>query len=398
MFTNPQHLKISIVKPLEKVKKNYDNTNSRKVVTIKDRRSWVEVSVSGVLNNYNICRSSLPANTDIMAVVKADAYGHGDKVVAKFLSDNGINNFAVSNIDEAIHIREAGAEGQILILGYTPIDRAGDLVKHDITQALLSEEYAAELLVVSREIKCQFAIDTGMRRIGLNADDPISCEQIIRKYATNLAGLFTHLCVADTPEQDEFTAKQIKLFEVVCDRVSDLNLPYMHCMNSAGGLWHESKYSSLARLGIILYGLKPDYMNELPKGIEPVMSWKSVVSMVKTVKLGDTIGYGRTYTVEKPMTISTIPTGYADGYSRLLSNKGWVLIKGRKAPIVGRVCMDQMMVDVSDIPGVEIGTEVVLMGKSGDERITADDLAHIYGTIGYEIVCGINKRVERVYI
>ena len=213
-----------------------------------------------------------------------------------------------------------------------------------------------------------------------------------------LDGLFTHLCVADTPERNDFTEKQIRLFDELVDHVSDLNLQHCHCMNSAGGLWHKSKTSCFARLGIVLYGLKPDYMNTLPDGIEPVMSWKSVVSMVKEVKPGDTIGYGRTFTVEEAMILATIPTGYADGYSRLLSNRGWVLINGKKAPIVGRVCMDQMMVDVTGIPNVELGSEVVLMGRSGDERISADDLAHLYGTIGYEIVCGINKRVERIYI
>ena len=240
-----------------------------------------------------------------------------------------------------------------------------------------------------------------MRRIGLNTDDPIECECVIRKtYSTflHLEGLFTHLCVADTPDQDEFTKHQIFLFEDIVSRVADLNLPFCHCMNSAGGLWHHSDVSCFARLGIILYGLKPDYMNTLPEGIEPVLSWKSVVSMVKKVKPDDTVGYGRSYTVERPMTIATIPTGYADGYPRLLSNKGWVLIKGKKAPIVGRVCMDQMMIDVTDISDVQFETEVVLIGKSGDEVVTADDLAHLIGTIGYEIVCGISKRVERSYI
>lgn len=173
----------------------------------------------------------------------------------------------------------------------------------------------------------------------------------------------------------EFTRKQISKFDALCDRIADLNLPYCHCMNSAGSLWHQSKHSCLARLGIILYGLKPDYLNTLPTEIEPVLTWKSVVSMVKTVNSGDTIGYGRSFVVTKPMIIVTIPTGYADGYSRLLSNKGWVLINGRKAPIVGRVCMDQMMVDVTNIPNVELNTEVVLIGKSGNEVITADDLA-----------------------
>ena len=363
-------------------------------------RSWVEVSMKTLWNNYSLYKKELPDTQKVMAVVKADAYGHGDKVVAKFLSDHGVRHFAVSNIDEGIHIREAGVEGQILILGYTPIDRAEELIKHDITQALLSEEYAAKIAETRWPVKCEFAIDTGMRRIGLNSDDPENCERVIRYYASKveLDGVFTHLCVADTPEEDEFTERQSELFEEMVSRGSDLHLPYCHCMNSAGGLWHHSELSCFARLGIILYGLKPDYLNTLPEGIEPALSWKSVVSMVKEVKPGDTIGYGRSFKVDRPMTIATIPTGYADGYSRLLSNKGWVLINGLRAPIVGRVCMDQMMVDVTDIQNIAIGTEVVLLGKSGEEKITADDLAHLYGTIGYEIVCGISKRVKRIYI
>lgn len=361
-------------------------------------RSWVEISKEVILNNCINYKKNLPAGVDIMAVVKADAYGHGDGVISKFLSDNGIRHFAVSNIDEAIHIREVGVKGQILILGYTPVGRADDLVKYDITQTLLSEEYASELLSIERDIKCHFAIDTGMRRIGLNADDLDSCEQTIRKYAKNLTGLFTHLCVADLPEHNIFTEKQIKQFTEVCKRVEDLSIPYLHYMNSAGGLWHKSTFSSFARLGIILYGLKPDYKNTLPDGIKPALSWKSVVSMTKKVFPGDTVGYGRTFTVEQPMLIATIPTGYADGYNRLLSGKGWVLIKGKRAPIVGRICMDQMMVDVTDIPNVVMGTEVVLLGNSEKETITADDLAFLYGSIGYEFVCGISKRVERVYV
>ena len=357
------------------------------------KRSWVEIDLNQLKRNYEIYKSLQPAGREVMVVVKADAYGHGDKEVAATLDAMGVKHFAVSNIDEAIHVRSV-TDGEILILGYTPIDMAEGLVENNITQALLSEEYTEKLLSTRLPIKCQFAIDTGMRRIGLNADDVVECERVIRKYRDYLTGLFTHLCVADTPEQDEFTDRQIKKFEAVCDRVADLNLA-CHCMNSAGGLWHTGS-SSYARLGIILYGLKPDYMNTLPKGVEPVLSWKSVVSMVKDVKPGDTIGYGRSYTVTHPMKIATIPTGYADGYSRLLSNKGWVLINGKRANIVGRVCMDQMMVDVSAIKGVGIGTEVVLLGQSGSEKITADDLANVYGTIGYEIVCGINKRVKRV--
>ena len=310
---------------------------------MNNRRSWIEVDLNQLISNLNIYKSHMSSNQEIMAVVKADAYGHGDKIVSKFLFDQGIYNFAVSNIDEAIHIREAGVQGQVLILGYTPIERCNDLVKYDITQTLISEEYAEHIAETRLPIKCQFAIDTGMNRIGLCADNLDECERSIRHYSDKLLlnGLFTHLCVADMSDQNEFTIRQISLFENICKRLSDLKLPYCHCMNSAGGLWHNSETSCFARLGIILYGLKPDYMNILPYGIKPVLSWKSVVSMIKTVNVGDSIGYGRTYIVNKPMKIATIPTGYADGYSRLLSNKGSVLINGKIAPIVGRVCMDQ---------------------------------------------------------
>lgn len=366
------------------------------------RRSWVEIDLSILLNNLKIYQSIIPDNTRIMAVVKADAYGHGDAIVSKFLSENGIHDFAVSNIDEAIHIRKSGVKGQILILGYTPIDRLYELLDYDITQALVSEEYAEQLSKTCPSVKCQFAIDTGMNRIGLNGKDASYCESVIRNYSKKISlnGCFTHLCVADTENTSskEFTARQIDLFVKIISRVKDLHLPYNHCLNSAGGMWHSCEESCFARLGIVLYGLKPDYSNTIPEGIKPVLSWKSVVSMVKIVEEGDTIGYGRSFCAPKTMSVATIPTGYADGYSRLLSNKGWVLINGERAPIVGRVCMDQMMVDVSNISNVEMGTEVVLLGNSGDLSITADDLAHLYGTIGYEVLCGINKRVDREYI
>ena len=289
-------------------------------------------------------------------------------------------------------LREANVSGQILILGYTPISSATELVEYEITQAILSEDYAERLK--GKGVKAQFAIDTGMNRIGIDADKPDESERIIRKYASefDLTGLFTHLCVADTEEEKEFTMDQIGKFKVVSERVKDLKLPYIHCMNSAGGLWSK-QYGNLVRLGIVLYGLKPDYNNTLPVGIKPVLTWKSVISMIEKVQPGETIGYGRTYTVNKEMTVATIPTGYADGYNRLLSNKGKVIINGKKAPIVGRVCMDQIMVDVTGI-SVDFEDEVTLLGN----EYNADDMARDIGTIGYEVVCDINKRAPRVYL
>ena len=364
------------------------------------KRSWVEVNLSILCNNLEIYSFRLPLSVQIMAVVKADAYGHGAVEVSRALQEAGITDFAVSNVLEAVELREAGIKGQILILGYTPIEDLELLSKYDITQAIISSDYADDLIASNHHIKCQYAIDTGMNRIGLDADNVEECEQEIRRVAEKLqlTGLFTHLCVADTPSEDGFTSLQQEKFKRVVESVKNLNLPYIHALNSAGGLWHQGGFSNLNRLGIIMYGLKPDYMNSLPEGIEPAMEWKSVVSMVKLVHPGETIGYGRTFTVEKEMKIATIPTGYADGYNRALSNKGYVLINGKKAPIVGRVCMDQFMVDVTDIPDVRAYDEVVLIGKSGDEMLTADDMAQMLGTIGYEVVCDVGKRVQRVYL
>lgn len=357
------------------------------------KRSWVEINLGNIISNYNIYKAQLPETQKIMAVVKADAYGHGEVNVAKCLQKEGCQHFAVSNIDEGITLRECGISGQILILGYTPTSLASELLNYDITQTLLDEDYAEKMS--EKGIKAQFAVDTGMNRIGLDADDPEKCERTIRKYsnAFKLTGLFTHLCVADTQSEKEFTDLQIEKFKKVVDRVKNLKLPFIHCMNSAGGLWSNA-YGNLVRLGIILYGLKPDFSNELPEGIKSALKWKSVISMIKNVHPGETIGYGRSYKADREMIVATIPTGYADGYNRILSNKGKVLINGKAAPIVGRVCMDQLMVDITDISEVGVEDEVTLLG----DGYTPDDMARDIGTIGYEVICDIGKRVSKVYI
>lgn len=373
-----------------------------------EKRSWIEINLTQLRKNYLEYKKSLKTDAEIMAVIKADAYGHGDVQVARLLSECGVHLFAVSNIDEAVGLREAGIQGEILILGYTSVFYAKTLWYHDLTQAIVSEEYAKVLAETGLKIKCQFAIDTGMNRIGLDGDNAEECERVIRTYndSLNLTGIFTHLCVADTDtvECKEFTIGQISKFKAVAERILDLHLPYVHCCNSAGGLFYLKDnemfkhIGSVVRVGIILYGLKPDDNNELPDGIGPAMEWKSQISMVKDVHSGETIGYGRTYTVNKESRIATVTTGYADGLNRLLSNKGFVMINGYKAPIVGRVCMDQTLVDVTCIPNVKMGTRVTLIGRSGGLVYTADDMARDLGTIGYEIICNITKRVQRFYV
>ena len=369
------------------------------------KRSWVEIDLSQLQRNYQIYKDSLPQGFEIMAVVKANAYGHGDVTVAQQLEKLGCRLFAVSNLQEAIRLRQANIRGEILIFGYTPTESFDLLIQYDITQAVFSKTYARALLEVAAEradlIKVQFAIDTGMSRIGFSADSPKETEETIRAYAKQFhaTGIFTHLCVADGEDSESisFTKQQIQRFESLSGRLRDLNFPFVHCLNSAGGLYHSCKIAGPVRLGIVLYGLKPDASNLLPDGILPIMTWKSVVSMVKSISAGQSVGYGRTYMASRDMKIATIPTGYADGYSRALSNRGWVLMQGQRAPIVGRICMDQMMVDVSHIPDIKMGDEVVLLGKSRELSFTADDMAQIIGTIGYEIVCNVSQRVDRIY-
>lgn len=357
------------------------------------KRSWVEIDLNVLKNNWKILRQEVPPDRRIMAVVKADAYGHGACEIAQVLQELGCTDFAVSNPEEALALREAGITGQILVLGWTPPEYVGLLCKAGITQALLSEEYALSLS--GKGLKAQFALDTGMNRIGLDAEDPEACERVIRRFASSfeLTGLFTHLCAADTPEQDAFTRLQIERFRAVAERVKDLGLKDLHCMNSAGAL-RFPPYGDLMRLGIVLYGLRPDPSVELPAGIRPVLAWKSVISMIKTVHAGETIGYGRAFRAEHEIRVATIPTGYADGYNRLLSGTGIVLLRGERLPVLGRVCMDQMMVDVTGVPDAVTGEVVTLLGGG----YSAEDMADMIGTIGYEVVCGIGKRVPRVFM
>lgn len=373
-----------------------------------EKRSWIEINLSQLRANYEIYKKSLKRNAEIMAVIKADAYGHGDVQVARMLSGLGVKLFAVSNIDEAVGLREAGIKGEILILGYSSPVYTQTLCDLDLTQAVVSETYAAQLANTGFPVKCQFAIDTGMNRIGIDGDDAKHCEQVIRNYKEKLKvnGFFTHLCVADSDDESdkEFTSGQLTKFKTIVDLVADLNLPYKHCFNSAGGLRYldESDYFSgfgeIVRLGIVLYGLKPDIRNVIPEGIAPALTWKSVLSMVKPVHAGEYIGYGRTFKVERESLIATVATGYADGLSRHLSNRGFVMINGQRAPIVGKICMDQTLVDVTDIPDVAIGMHAILLGKSGQLKYSADDMALDLGTIGYEVMCNIAKRVQRFYV
>lgn len=371
------------------------------------KRAWAEVSLKKLKNNAEVIRRLNSDSTEIMAVVKADAYGHGDEPVCRCLAEEcGVGYFAVSNLDEAIAVRKFCPDAEILILGYTPPEYAHEITQYNIIQGVVSTEYAQALHANCPDtIRCHIKIDTGMGRIGLKHDTPESCAEEIRSLCgmegLSVEGIYTHFAVADSdsPDNIAYTDKQQKFILDTYDCLTDMGikLRHVHFMNSAAACYRNSERSTLARAGIILYGLHPDISLPIPQGLEPVMELKAVISHVKTVNKGDCISYGRTFTADKEMRIATVTIGYADGYSRLLSSKGEILVHGRRCRIVGRVCMDQLMIDVTDVQAAS-GDIVTLIGSDGDDCITADELASIYGTIGYEVVCGISKRVPRIYV
>lgn len=372
------------------------------------KRAWAEVSLSKLRNNVEVIKSLNSGETEVMAVVKADAYGHGDEHIVRCLAEDcGIRYFAVSNLDEAIAVRKFAPAAEILILGYTPPEYAHEIAMYNIIQGVVSTEYADALVKNSAEpIRCHIKIDTGMGRIGLKHDTPAECAdeiaEMMKMEKLSVEGIYTHFAVADSDDPDNvaYTDMQQKFILDTYDELAGRGIKLRHChfMNSAATCYRNTSRSTLSRAGIILYGLHPDISLDIPAGLEPVMELKAVISHVKTVKKGDCISYGRTFAADREMRIATVTIGYADGYSRQLSGKGEILVYGKRCRIVGRVCMDQLMMDVTDVPEAKSGDIVTMIGRDGDDSITADDLANVYGTIGYEVVCGISKRVPRIYI
>lgn len=367
------------------------------------RRTWAEIDKNALIHNFNIIKQT--AKTPVCAVVKADAYGHGVGIVAPVLQKAGADFFAVSNIEEAVELRDIGITKPILILGYTPCEYAHELADYNISQCVYSLEYANELSNQAKKydlkIKIHIKLDTGMSRIGFDcrSDSLSGVNDAVESAALDgfeLEGIFTHFAESDrnAKQEDGFTDMQYNRFCKAVDILTSNGLKpkLRHCCNSAALCQDESKHLDMCRAGIILYGLTPSPDLKLPQDFIPVMSFKSVVSQVKEICEGDTVSYGRTFKAPKNMTVATVSAGYADGYSRLLSNRGYVLINGKRANIIGRVCMDQFCVDVTDIPNVKRDDEVLLFGK----ELPAEELADIIGTINYELVCAVSNRVQRI--
>lgn len=367
------------------------------------RRTWAEIDEDALIHNFKIIKEA--AKTKVCAVVKANAYGHGVDIVAPLLQKAGADFFAVSNIEEAIELRDIGITKPILILGYTPCEYANELAINDISQCIYSLDYAKELSQTvtknNLKIKIHLKLDTGMSRIGFDCrnDDLSGINDAIssaRLDGFKLEGVFTHFAVSDRNEsqEDGFTDCQYNRFCKAVDilKSDGLNPEICHCSNSAALCQDQNKHLDMCRAGIVLYGLTPSADLKLPHNFKPVMSFKSVVSQVKPINAGDTVSYGRTFKANKKMTVATVSAGYADGYSRLLSNKGYVLINGCRANIIGRVCMDQFCVDVTNISDVKRGDEVLLFGND----LPVEELANMIGTINYELVCAVSSRVKRI--
>lgn len=356
---------------------------------------------------YNITniRNKVKKDTGIIGVIKADAYGHGALEVAEVLIENGADWLAVAVIDEAVNLRENGIDVPILILGYTPKLRFKDVINYNIIQTVYNYEEAEfiskEAVKLNKTAVIHIKIDTGMGRIGYTVNES-SADQIVKISKlpnVEVNGMFTHFATADETDKSYTLfqyGKFIEMDKMLKER--GLSIPVKHAANSAAIMDFDNLMLDMVRPGIILYGAYPS--NEVKKenlSIKPVMSIKTHVSNVKTVKKGDSIGYGRKYVAPCERKIATIPVGYADGFIRTYSNGGKVLINGQFAPIVGRICMDQFMVDISEIGNVNINDEVVLLGEQGKNLITADDIANVLNTISYEFFCTLSKRVPRQY-
>lgn len=368
-------------------------------------RCYAEISLEAIGHNIREVKKRLPEGVKLLGVVKANAYGHGAVPVASYL-ENQVDYFATATIEEAVELRENGISAPILILGYVSPSQYGDLVEYDITQTI--DSYAQALALENeaarqnRKAKAHLAVDTGMTRIGFQVTehDADEAAKIADLPHIELEGMFTHFSCADQ-EDKTYCSMQMEKYDKMTALLAErgVTIPLRHICNSAGIMEFDDHRFEMVRSGIITYGIYPS--EEVKKerlDLIPALSWKSHVIHVKEVGPGIGVSYGATYVTEKPMTrIATVSAGYADGYPRALSNQGCVLIHGKKAPIIGRICMDQMMVDVTDIPDVQVEDVVTLVGTDGDETITIEEIANPAARFDYEMLCDISNRVTRVY-
>lgn len=367
---------------------------------ISYRPTWAEVRLGNLAHNYRVIAGLLEPGTKIMVCVKADAYGHGLVPVSKKLVGCGVDYFGVASIDEGIQLRESGIKTPILVLGVTAAEVIEPLLRYRLTPAVCTRSFVLALdregKRAGRRIPVHVKIDTGMGRIGVSYGEAfLFVRDIARLKSVRLEGVFTHLACADTDRR--FTLQQIRLLDGLISRLkaSGVRVPLVHAANSMAVIDYKESHFNMVRPGLAMYGLYPK--PGLKVSLKPVLSLKTKIVYLKKVPRGTGISYGHTYVTHRATHIATLPIGYGDGYPRNLSNCAPVLINGRVFRISGRVCMDQMMVDVGHAKAMP-GDEAVLIGSQRGKRITAENLAELAGTIPYEIVCGLGSRIPRVYI
>lgn len=370
------------------------------------RRVAAYVSLDAIAKNLQAMGALLPEKTAVMAVVKADGYGHGAVPVAKAVGPYAAG-FGVATLEEAVALRRHGVEGLILILGVTFPEDYEELVRWNLRPAIFEKAQAERLSKLAqrfqREIPIHLAVDTGMSRIGMKPGGQAEqlAEEIYHMPGLKIEGIFTHFSRADEKDK-ECTREQFRAFMEFTGRLREkgIAIPLRHCSNSAALIENFSSNSlELCRAGISMYGLYPsDEVNRKLVKLTPALSLKSRISCIRTIEAGTAVSYGGTFVADRAMTIATIPVGYGDGYPRNLSGKGCVLIRGKRAPILGRICMDQFMVDISKIPEAGEEDEAVLIGSQGEETITVEELANMGGGFHYEILCDLGKRIPRVYL
>ena len=365
-------------------------------------RSYIEINLHHLMHNIKVIRKAMPPKCQLMAVVKTQAYGHGAYEISTHLDKAGVRSFAVATIDEGIRLRKYGIRGEILILSYTNVLRAPELKKYDLMQTITDFEYAYALNRQGVPVKVHIKIDTGMHRLGMPYNAPIDVENIFTMKNIKVCGIFTHLCCADSrlPDDIAFTREQIDRFYHLIEELkeSGVSIPKLHIQSSYGLLNYPDLKCDYVRTGIAMYGVQsfPNDNTVLPLDLRPVLSLKSRVILIRQIKKGDSVGYGRTFTAKRDSRIAILPIGYGDGFPRGLSGKSFVLIRGQRVPIIGRICMDSLAVDVTDIEDISVGDTATLLGKDISAELEAPVIADSLDSISNELLCRLSARLPVV--
>jgi alanine racemase len=369
-------------------------------MTLNSRHStWLEIDVDAM--RRNAARLRQRCGTEVMAVVKADAYGHGGAPAARAARRGGAQWVGTARVEEALELRRQGVEAQLLVLGHTPADRVAEALEARLSLTVWSDDQlqatAAAAAAVGHEAAVHVKVDTGMNRIGLRPEQAVEfARRVTGEPAVRLSGIYTHFACADGSDRRP-TEKQNDAFRGVIEalQAAGLRPEWIHAANTAGSLAYPAARWDMVRSGVGIYGMHPSPAVPLPPDFEAALHWKSRLTMVKEVPPGEGVSYGHHYVTRSRERIGTVSVGYADGFRRVEGNV--VLVGGRRVPVVGRVCMDQILVNLDEIPGARAGDEVVLLGSQGGERIAAEEVGERWGTINYEVTCGITERVARVY-